>query len=157
MGQSQGAQRGMIARKGPPGAEGPSHPRADYYRRERRDWGTHAYTGGDLPTKPNRFPVFGPQKSVTCAGRVFSSVENSSFRMNTAFGLFVGNHRILGRMALFGQDRLTRGRPKISRRLPVLAECVHPFEDPSLRFDSCAGRILSSVEDQSFRMNSPFG
>ena len=87
-----------------PEAEGPSQPRADYYRRERRDWGTHAYTGGDLPTKPNRFPVFGPQKSVTCAGRVFSSVENSSFRMSSLLGLFVGNQRKLGWTALFGQD-----------------------------------------------------
>ena len=87
-----------------PEAEGPSQPRADYYRRERRDWGTHAYTGGDLPTKPNRFPVFGPQKSVTCAGRVFSSVENSSFRMSSLLGLFVGNQRKLGWMASFGRD-----------------------------------------------------
>jgi hypothetical protein len=54
----------MIARKEPPGAEGPSHPRADYYRRERRDSFTPAYTGGDLPTQPNSFPMFAPQKSI---------------------------------------------------------------------------------------------
>jgi hypothetical protein len=50
--------------------------------------------------------MFAPQKSVACAGRVFSSGEDSSFRMNSLLGLFVGNQGELGRMALFGKDKL---------------------------------------------------
>jgi hypothetical protein len=48
--------------------------------------------------------MFAPQKSVAYAGRVASSADDSSFIVNSPLGLFVGNQRKLGPMALLGQD-----------------------------------------------------
>jgi hypothetical protein len=65
--------------------------------------------------------MFAPQKSIACAGRVFSSVENSSFRMTSPYGLFVGNQLKLGRMALLGQDRYfnyAQPHQDIGQRIP---------------------------------------
>jgi hypothetical protein len=75
-------------------------------QRERRDWATHAYTGGDLPAQSNCLPVCVLQKSVACAGRVLSAIGNQLFRMSSFLGLFVGNQRKLGRMVLFDQDNV---------------------------------------------------
>lgn len=77
--------------------------------------------------------MFAPQKSVACVGRIFSSVENLSFRMNGPFGLLVGSQRNLGWMALFGQDNV----PPIDNdqlqvrlaRLQPRAIGQHPFDD----------------------------